>query len=210
MRERDFSISAFFFRVLPAVSGALLGSIFALGFFLLLKMSSGVEEGDTAVFSRFVLFSTVFVTTLLGNILAVIFSSMALGEDFSGKFRPTLMHIFFSMVGLFLLIAPLFLALSLESALGFVRFFLPFSAISTTLFFRLFAEHDVPVLAAYEAVFGGFVVIAITALLFPAVIPVEMMPFFALPIAWLLLPSVGFAIEKIFVTVKNITEKKEA
>jgi len=173
-------------------------------------MSSGVESGDTVVFSRFVLFATVFVAAISGNLLAVVFSSLAAGEEFAGKFRIALMHIFFSTIGLFFLIGPLFLALSLETALGIVRFFLPFSAISAALFFRIFAEYENPILAAYEAVFGGFLVTAIVALLFPTVIPVEMMPFFALPIAWFVLPSVGFAVGKVFSVLEKNTEKKES
>ncbi len=198
MKEKDFGLSAFFFRVFPAVSGALLGSIFSLGFFLALKIGSGSETDDPQVFSRFVLFATVFVAAIAGNLLAVIFSSVAAGEDLAGKFRTALLHIFFSTIGLFALVAPLFLTLSLETALDIVLFFLPFSAISAGLFFRIFAESEQPVLAAYEAIFGGFFTAAILSLLFPALIPIEMMPFFALPLAWFLLSSVGFLVGKIF------------
>jgi len=196
--KNNFDLSAFFFRVLPAVSGALLGGILALGFFFALKMAAGSGAGDPTLFSGFALFATVFIAAMAGNLLAAIFSVVAAGEHFSRAFQKTLMNIFFAILLFFGVSAPFFLLLKGDAAFSLTQFLLPFSAVATALFLALFRNSKNPEIAAHTALFPAMMVAGLFAILFPAIIPSEMLPFFAIPISWLFLAIFGFFIEKIF------------
>jgi hypothetical protein len=108
------------------------------------------------------------------------------------------MHIFFTTVGLFALCSPFFLILSLESSFALAKFFLPFTAISTALLYEVYADPENPPLAAYKAIFSGATVAGVFSLLFPAIVPNEMMAFFALPIAWCVIPLASASVQAIW------------
>lgn len=187
-----------FFQMFPAVSGALLGSILSIGFFVFLKMAAGGDEETPIAFSQFLLFSVIFISAITANVLSTTFMAFANNETFHGKFTVVLMHIFFTTVGLFALCSPLFLILSLESSFSLAKFFLPFTAISTALLYEVYADPENPPLAAYKGIFSGAMVAGVFALLFPTFIPNEMMAFFGLPIAWFVIPLTSAGVQGIW------------
>lgn len=194
--ETTDGVTGVFFRIFPPLAGALLGSIFTLVFLVAIKLGVGSSEGPMSL-SRFLLFAVTFVAALSSNILATVFLALANQEKFLGSFRQAMFHIFFMLIGLFLLCSPFFLFLSLETALLLSAFFLPFSALGVLLLFQILSQECSPLLASYSAIFGGLALTGFFALL-SSLLPVEMMLFFALPLSWLLLSSTSVLTQKIF------------
>jgi len=194
--ETTDGVTGVFFRIFPPLAGALLGSIFTLVFLVVIKLGVGSSEGPMSL-SRFLLFAVTFVAALSSNILATVFLALANRERFSGKFRQAMFHIFFMLIGLFLVCSPFFLFLSLETALLLSAFFLPFSSVGVLLLFQVFSQECSPLLASYSAIFGGLVLAGVFTML-SSILPIEMMLFFALPLSWLLLSTTSVVTQKIF------------
>lgn len=193
-----------FFQVFPALSGAILGSIFTLGFFFLIRMGVGIE-GAPLEFTRFLLFALVFLATFFSNIFAITLLHFANGEE--GGLR-SLRHVFLVLIILFALASPFFLFSELEQNYRIASFLLPFSAIVSMLFYDLSVTKS-PFSSAYKITSGGFLMAASSFLIFPGIIPYEMMLFFAFPIAWFILPLVGSLVEFFLPRAKNIHHQEE-
>ena len=207
------NLGDFFFRVLPAAAGALLGSVLTLCAFLLLKIATISEEvtleenaapDEPLAFSKFMLFVILFLSSLFANMLATTFSVFANRHEFHGNLREVLLNIFAIVLVLFAVCAPFFLIFPIEIAFKLAKFFLPFTALTSSLLFYLFANPQWPILAAYQVSMSGLIVSAVFAVFFPYIIPNELMVFFALPLAWLLIPLVSFFVQMAFAGVDRL------
>lgn len=193
--------SIFFSRVLPSVGGALLGSLLALSFFLMVEFAAqSVSGSETMILSGFIIFGVAFLAVLFSNILATIFLALSSGEQFGGKFRQAISHIFFMNAGLMAVSSPLYLLLSSENGFLLSRFFLPFSAIASILLYDVYANPKNAVLGAQKAIISGVVVALLFFFFFPRLIPNEVISFFLLPIVWSIIPIVSVVIDWAFLT----------
>ena len=184
-----------FFRVFPPTAGALLASLLALVFFTVYTSIPGISSGEVMQFSGFLLFGVTFVSALLANVIAVVFLTLANPGLYGASFRKAVTHIFFVTVGLFALCSPLYLVLSVQIGFVLTQFLMPFSAIAAALLFELCHSPGAPLRAGYKGIFAGMVIVLATFLIFtPTLIPQVMMPFFLMPIAWLLIPLVSLIV----------------
>lgn len=195
----------FFMNIFPAISGALVGSILSLGFFIFLKTAMSIDMETPLTFSKFLLFAIIFVSVVSSNILSVTFLLFANKGDFQGNIKSALMNIFFIIIILSIFSAPFLLILPIDHGFSLAKFILPFSAISSGLIFEIFKDSKMPILAAYKSIFSGLMIAGIFALFFPYIVPNEMMVFFALPIAWIIIPLVSLVIQIFWVNTKNVS-----
>lgn len=177
-----------FFRIFPPVAGALLASLISLVFFIIYKLVPGLNAGGPLQYSNFLLFGITFLSALFANLIATVFLSFANQNLYRNSFRKAVLHIFFVTVGLFAFSSPFFLTFPLEFGFRLMQLLLPFSAIASALIFEICAQPDDPLRAAYKGIFSGVIVTLATLAIFPRIIPIEMIPFFLMPIAWLLIP----------------------
>lgn len=186
-----------FLRILPASIGALTGSILALSFFLLLQFAAKTSGGSPYILSNFLLFGITFLSALFSNVLGPVFLALFEGEKFHGYFRRALSEIFFCNAIILFLASPFFLYLSLDSAYSIAKFLLPFLALCSALLYETYARKTEPLFAVHTTIVSGVFISFSAFLLFPAVIPIEMMPFFFLPLAWLLIPFATLVVERL-------------
>lgn len=194
--QQSGGVTELFFRVFPPVAGTLLASILALAFYI--GSNLVLVGGDTPLgYSRFQLFGIAFLAALFSNLIATAFLFLANADRYGPYFRSTLLHIFLVTSGLFALLSPLFLAVPPAFGFRLIQFCLPFSAIAAALILALSTSRQHPLLAAYQAIISGGLLFVISVMLFPDPIPVEMMPFFLMPIAWLIISVCAFIIDLI-------------
>lgn len=179
----------FVYQMLPASSGALLGSLVSLSFFLLFYTTALSTGGNNMlIIDGFLLFAVTFLVALLSNVLATLFLCLANKKRLGENFRTAMFQIFFVNVAILALSSPLFLLLPKTDGYVLSQFFLPFSALSSTLILQVFLQPKNSLLAAQKTIFSGAIIAFLFFLLFPGVIPKEMISFFLLPIVWFIVP----------------------
>lgn len=193
-KEGGFS-QLFLLSELAAVGGALLGSIVALLFLVLIRSIPMITGNEGDILSGFTLFSLTFVSALSSNTFATLLLALTQQESFQGKFREAISTIFFVIAGIMTFTSPLFLFFPTENGLPLSQFLLLFSALSSLLFYETYANRSV--LGAYKIIISGLLASLCFFVLFPTIIPFDVMPFFLLPIVWAIVPIASYITERI-------------
>ncbi|QQS58937.1 hypothetical protein IPN35_05115 [Candidatus Peregrinibacteria bacterium] len=196
-KERG-SLQTLLLSELAAIGGALLGSIVALLFFSLIRSIPMITGNEKDILSGFSLFSLTFVSALSSNIFATLLMALAQQESFQGKFREALSAIFFVIIGVMALGSPLFLFLPTENGLPVSRFLLLFSALSSLLLYETYANQSKK--GAYKVIAGGLLASVCFFVIFPHIIPFDIMPFLFLPVVWATVPLSSHATDRIFLS----------
>lgn len=189
-----------FFRIFPPTAGALLASIIALMFYALYSRIPGISgilittQSDIP-YSGFLLFGVTFLVSLLANVIAVVFLSLANKHIYGAHFRQAVAHIFFITVALFALSSPIFLLFPKEFGFLTAQFLMPFTAIAAALIFEVCNLPENAVRAAYKGIFSGIIIILVTLLAINiSHSPEVLVIFFLMPIAWFLIPLTSLVV----------------
>jgi hypothetical protein len=197
MRKHTKSTAnTFLLQMFSAGGGALLGSLLAISFFMVIQFVIQGADDSKTIIDGFLLFGIGFLSALFSNIFATLFLSFSTQEFFGGRFREGISQIFFGNVLIMGISSPIFLLSSQETNYDLIRFLLPFSAISSMLLYEAFSTPESPILFSYKAIASGITVAFLLFLFFPRFIPNEIIPFFFLPIVWFIIPAVSFFVEK--------------
>ena len=184
MKTISDHLNDFCFRLLPAIMGALMGSALGLLVFFAFRTAGDITGDQTIVFGRFLLIATLFVVTLTSNTLATMLVILANKDDFRSEMRRPMLHVFGMIIGLFVCCALPILFIHQAAVLSFAHFLLPFSAVMSSLILMTFDPGQNTITRIYLTAAGGFAVGVISGIVFPHIIPYEMMLFFALPLSW--------------------------
>ncbi|MEI7510851.1 MAG: hypothetical protein WCJ84_01695 [Candidatus Peregrinibacteria bacterium] len=195
---RPAFFSEFLSRLFSGIGGGLLGTSASLLVFVLFSYAQNNAQslGNTAEFSGLGILAVVFSGSLIGNLFATFFHTIASPERYTPR-SEVMKYVFSVNLFLFLTALPFYLlAGSSESLLTIaaIHFFL--SASASLLAVEMMAGKDYGIMAIIAiSIVQLFVLSVYFFLPFGSYGP--MLPILFLPLIWALLPFMVFVVEKI-------------